>query len=525
MTMKARRYSIGAGNENGAKKGSAAVMLTCVFVSVVMASGIIGEAASRKASVAISECALETAGRSVMAGYDRELRDRYGLFAYEYGDQELCEMIKKFAEESLSGFSLTECHITDINVEKNGFQLSNPEIFKQQITDFMKYRIITDSLADVGDIIAQVSDAGDLLKEQERKMAEMESEKEKLRVRQMEENKSKDTGNQIQEPDSETGPGSSDITGNPDTDRSSSEAADYEKADDVHKMLKELSDSIEAEDNIPEDTKDRVLKNGKIWKSLPSAAAGCRENSAFTGVSSFFSRFAEFKDFSDLKSEICINEYILRHFTEYTDDPGSERFFSNEIEYILYGSYSDNENHRSTVRALRIMRNALNTAYLCSDSRMMQKTLVMAESLTPGPFAPLTQLLLITAWSAVESENDIKNLEAGNRIPFIKSPASWAVNLESVISGNIRGGMIENDTDGGWKYDDYLKLLLMTQKTETKLLRMMDLIQINMKGTSRIDFVLSDLFCGFTMEAEINKKTICPGISTGNTSVRMTHTY
>lgn len=523
--MKAKRHSIRAGMKKEPEKGSAAVMLTCVFVSIVMASGMIGEAASRKASVAVAECAFETAGRSVLAGYDRELKDRYGLFAYEYSDQELCEMITAYTEGSLSGFSLTECHIADINVEKNGFQLSNPEIFKRQITDFMEYRIIADSLSDVGDLIAQVADAGDLLKAQEQKKAEMENEKEELRVQQRKEHDAEDDGDKTAEPDLKIGENGGDISGNTDDNSSASETEDFEKADDVHKMLKEMIDSTEAEDSIPAETEDRVLKNGKIWKILPSVTAGCEENTVLTGVSSFFSRFSDFNDFSDLESEICINEYILSRFTEHTDAPGSDRFFSNEVEYILYGSYSDDENRRKTFQALRIMRNALNTAYICSNSGMMQQTLALAESLTPGPFAPLTQLLLITAWSTIESENDIKNLESGSRIPLIKSSASWAVNLDSVISGNIRDGMIENDTEGGWRYDDYLKLLLMTEKTETKLLRTMDLIQINMKGTSRSDFVLSDLFCGFTMEAEISKKTICPGISAGNTSVRMTHTY
>ena len=54
-----------------------------------------------------------------------------------------------------------------------------------------------------------------------------------------------------------------------------------------------------------------------------------------------------------------------------------------------------------------------------------------------------------------------------------------------VRSGEFSEGMIENDSRGGLSYGSYLKLLLLTEDTETKLLRMMDLIQINMKGSER----------------------------------------
>lgn len=61
------------------------------------------------------------------------------------------------------------------------------------------------------------------------------------------------------------------------------------------------------------------------------------------------------------------------------------------------------------------MRTALNMAYIYRSPQMVQETLSLAESLTPGPLAPLTQLLIIAAWSSLESYNDMKNLEAGNR--------------------------------------------------------------------------------------------------------------
>ena len=123
------------------KRGSSAVMITCIFVSMVMAAGSIGEAASRKASVSVAECALEIAGRSALAEYDRGLKERYALFGYEADEQEICRMIRSLSEESLSSFSLTECRIISLSAEKAGYCLADTEVFQGQIDEIMKYKV------------------------------------------------------------------------------------------------------------------------------------------------------------------------------------------------------------------------------------------------------------------------------------------------------------------------------------------------------------------------------------------------
>ena len=156
---------------------------------------------------------------------------------------------------------------------------------------------------------------------------------------------------------------------------------------------------------------------------------------------------------------------------------------------------------------------------------MIRQTLTMAESLTPGPFAPLTQLLIIAAGSALESGNDLKNLKENHRIPLLKTESTWKVDLESVVSGEWKNGMIENDSASGLSYRSYLMILLLTEDNETKLLRIMDLIQINLKGSDREDFVFSNMFCGFSVTAELKKKSLYAGIGSGRMSVSMSHSY
>ena len=102
------------------KRGSSAVMLTCIFVSILIAAGSVCEAASRRTSVSAAECTFDVAGRSVLAGYDRSLKERYALFAYEYDESDIEEMLRNLSKETLASFPLTECRVTEVSVEKSG---------------------------------------------------------------------------------------------------------------------------------------------------------------------------------------------------------------------------------------------------------------------------------------------------------------------------------------------------------------------------------------------------------------------
>ena len=74
-------------------------------------------------------------------------------------------------------------------------------------------------------------------------------------------------------------------------------------------------------------------------------------------------------------------------------------------------------------------------------------------------------------------------------------------------------------------YSRYLDLLLLTLERDTKMYRMMDLIQINLKGTVRGDFTMADHYTGFALKAEIRKKSHAVGVMNSSAEINMTHTY
>ncbi len=476
------------------KRGSVAVLLVCIFVSLMLAVGSIGEAALRSAAVSVSECAVENACRSVLAGYDKALKDRYGLFGFEYDESKMADMIGKLTEAETASFRLTKCSVEEVKTEKSGYCLNDTETFLGQIKDIMKYRVFTDSIDSFYSMFRSGKSAISMLSNSDKRKKSLE---ESLEKAEKEAKESEDT-----EDDSS-----------------------FLKIESVHRLLKNVRKRADNDIENNDEENDNILKNGKIIGPLPSVSAGCKANRAFSGTVSAISKITGFQTAGSISEEIYIDEYIRCFFTEYTDEKSDDSFFNNEIEYILYGDYSDSENYKRARRTLYLLRTAMNMAYIYSDSSKAAETQAVSQSITPGPFAALTQILIIAAWSAAEASNDIKNLEAGNRIPFVKTADTWKVSIDSIISGSFSGSMIKNDSSSGLEYERYLELLLLTEKTETKVRRMMDLIQINLKGTERSDFILGNLFCGFVADVKLQKKSIYSGIGNGTFSVKLLNKY
>ena len=151
------------------------------------------------------------------------------------------------------------------------------------------------------------------------------------------------------------------------------------------------------------------------------------------------------------------------------------------------------------------LREAMNLAYLLKDPVKSNEALLAAELLTPGPAALVTQKALLSAWALAESYNDYQLLVHGKKVPVMKSEQNWAVDLESVIA-NQTDGYIDTGADTGETYGDYLRLFTYTMDAQVRLLRMMDLIQINMRRFYYEDFLLREYNGGLAFVMTVNGK-------------------
>ena len=183
--------------------------------------------------------------------------------------------------------------------------------------------------------------------------------------------------------------------------------------------------------------------------------------------------------------------------------PRADSFLRYEGEYLLCGRPSDRENFYGTQAAILAVRGLLNTAYLETDPAMQEKLLEVAELLAPGAGAPAMKEALTAAWALAESLNDYQLLLHGKKVPFRKDEASWAVRITAVINGTT-GGYYDPGNEEGEEYGDYLFALLYLVGGETRLLRIMDLVEIDMKANCYRDFRLADYYTGLDFRIVVN---------------------
>ncbi len=199
-------------------------------------------------------------------------------------------------------------------------------------------------------------------------------------------------------------------------------------------------------------------------------------------------------------------EYIFGHFNcKNAKGEETQSCFNNEIEYIIAGKKSDEANANYVRNRIIAVREVLNLSYLNGDDKKKQAALAMAELLTPGAAAPATQQSLLALWALAESVNDYHLLMEGYKVPYIKDENSWATDLESAMD-NQEDCCIFTGENRGETYEDYLRVFLSVMNEPLRILRVMDVVQMNMRQFYYDNFVLSDYYGGLSFVINVNGK-------------------
>lgn len=278
-----------------------------------------------------------------------------------------------------------------------------------------------------------------------------------------------------------------------------------------------------------ENEEERVILNKVVKDTLPSSGIenGFDADSVADSIGSGnIGEFIAGKIGSSLAEMQFIHSYMNSHLSKADDKP---TYFKNELEYIAVGKLSDEKNYSSCKRRIFLMRNALNLAYLASDPEKMSLVTAVSEIIAPGPGGLLVKALITEAWAVAESDYDLDTLISGGRIPAVKTAKTWHTDLETILKGgdlrkklsdeekklldenmedilkNEDGSSTETVMDGQ-NYDDYVMLLILLQSENVRLLRIMDIVQINMKYRYYEDFNMNEYFTGVRFNYNANGK-------------------
>ena len=171
--------------------------------------------------------------------------------------------------------------------------------------------------------------------------------------------------------------------------------------------------------------------------------------------------------------------YLLGHMGSYTNIK-DRRSLDYEMEYIVSGHLSDQENLRAAVKKLLLMRELENLVALAGDTAKMAEAESMGAAASAAilnpELAPLITAAIVGAWAYVESVLDVRLLLSGGSVPIIKTPAQWTSNLATLpeyLDTNVKA----IDVPGGIDYTGYLFILMHTVSSKKLGLRPLDLME------------------------------------------------
>ncbi|MDR1291977.1 MAG: DUF5702 domain-containing protein [Clostridiales Family XIII bacterium] len=245
---------------------------------------------------------------------------------------------------------------------------------------------------------------------------------------------------------------------------------------------------------------DRKLRNEGVIASLPSADVVWSFPNVSALTADGLSGIAD-----SALADAVTSQYILAAFGHANDGVSEEEsFFDAEVEYILSGKKSDRENYNSVKAKLTLIRFAANNVSLFRDpAKVAQGHALAAPAAAAAGIGEMVAYLgIMESWAGAETKNDIGLFEEGKKVAFLKSPAQWALtNPQKAING-LFFDVVTPAVQTGQTYEDYLRVMLFLMDRETKMLRVMDLIQMDMKVNYNEEFLVREYYGGYRFQAE-----------------------
>lgn len=279
------------------------------------------------------------------------------------------------------------------------------------------------------------------------------------------------------------------------------------------------------------DEEGRVISNPVVLDTLPSHGTGgsvsgetLTEQAKSAGDENGLLGMLSGAGAEVLMLEKCFDNHVTK-----ADD--KNHLLVNEWEYVITGRPDDEENYRAIRTRLFIARNALNLAALYKDPAKVEMVVTIAETITPGPLGLATQILLAEAWAALETEEDLEDLYHDRRVPVLKTPGQWKTDIGAVLGSEKVKDKLDDESKElmeekseelfslsgntetvtqfmeGLNYDEYLMIMIASLNDSVRLLRIMDLIQINMKYRYYADFNMMEYYTGVRFTIEANRKS------------------
>jgi len=214
--------------------------------------------------------------------------------------------------------------------------------------------------------------------------------------------------------------------------------------------------------------------------------------------------------YNSVADELLFNEYIMLMFGNYSKEK-EDSYLQYEIEYIISGKDNDYDNLNSIVNNLLLIRGGANALTFFQSASLQAQSSSLAVSLSAifPPAEPVVCAVINAAWIFAESVYDVRIILNKGKIPLIKKTSEWNISLDDAIYffadlfSNSQTDYSEKDT--GLSYEDYLRILLYITDSESKTIRSMDIIELNINQKNenfRLDNCIASLTVQMIIESD-----------------------
>lgn len=195
--------------------------------------------------------------------------------------------------------------------------------------------------------------------------------------------------------------------------------------------------------------------------------------------------FPMLQGIGNMEEKLLFQQYAVDKFGSAVESKGENRNLDYEVEYLICGNVSDEENLKEIITKLLLFRLAMNYMYLQTDAEKKQEASLLAATiavtLLNPEIEPVICQLLIVLWAFGESILDLRSLLKGNKVAFYKSDITWQLSLSSLFSlGSSEDAMEGADQEGGVGYRQYLQILLCLKSIDKLTMRALDRIEQNL---------------------------------------------
>ncbi len=300
---------------------------------------------------------------------------------------------------------------------------------------------------------------------------------------------------------------------------------------DVEEMAGEVQDEID-EIELPivlnEDNEEEEVSLGNpadlvnSQKSIGILTLSIPDSSQISGAAADLSRYASHRQLNrgtglydtcetSVTEKLLLEQYFYEKCSRYGEEM-EKSLLKYQLEYMIFGEDSDYANLEKMARYLLFVREASNMQYLFSCEAKVKEAELAASLLTAVIMVPelkdLVKLSILFAWTFAESISDLNILFSGGRVPLLKSDETWRLSFAQMLL--FRSFLTGGDLGEGLYYGDYLRARLFMTDTDTKLMRLADIIEMDVRKAEMTEsFMLDHCLDIFRAEIEVTTSYGC----------------